>query len=171
MATEPAARPAPGHGGPGIEVERKFLVSGPPGGLERYPAKRLEQGYIVIAGDGTEVRVRRADRRTTLTVKRGTGRVRVEEEIEIEPERFTRLWGLTEGRRLEKTRHELPVGPDLTAELDVYAGRLAGLMTAEVEFPSADEAEAFVPPEWFGAEITDDRRYANQRLATDGPPV
>ena len=183
VPSEADGRPrARDRAGSGLEVERKFLIAGPPNGLGRCRATRIEQGYVAIDGDGTEVRLRRAALRsgapaagppsvTTLTVKSGAGRVRAEEELEIDPERFTRLWSLTEGRRLEKTRYELPAGPELTIELDVYAGPLEGLVTAEVEFPSAGDADAFAPPEWFGPEITDDRRYSNQRLAAEGAPA
>jgi adenylate cyclase len=116
------------------------------------------------------VRVRRRGGKAWLTIKAGAGRVRVEEEIEIEGERFERLWPLTEGRRVEKTRYEIPAGDGLTIELDVYAGDLDGLVTAEVEFASEEAAEAFVAPDWLGPDITEDVRYKNQRLARDGAP-
>jgi adenylate cyclase len=116
------------------------------------------------------VRVRRRDGRAWLTVKSGAGRVRVEEEIEIEAERFERLWPLTEGRRIEKSRYEIPAGEGLVIELDVYAGDLDGLVTAEVEFASEEAAEAFAAPDWLGADVTDDPRYKNQRLARHGAP-
>jgi adenylate cyclase len=153
-----------------IEIERKFLVAEPPSHLERWPATAIEQGYVALDEDGTEVRVRRRDGRTWLTVKSGAGRVRVEEEIEIEPERFERLWALTEGRRIEKTRYELDAGDGLVLELDVYAGDLEGLVVAEVEFESEEAAEGFTPPGWLGPDVTEDARYKNQRLARDGAP-
>ena len=114
--------------------------------------------------------MRRRDDSATLTVKSGRGRVRVEEELEIEADRFERLWPLTEGRRIEKRRYEIPAGDGLTIELDVYAGDLDGLVTAEVEFGSEDAAEAFAAPDWLGPDVTDDPRYKNQRLAVDGAP-
>jgi adenylate cyclase len=114
--------------------------------------------------------VRRRGGRSYLTVKSGGGRVRVEEEIEIDDGRFERLWPLTEGRRIEKTRYEVPAGDGLTIELDVYTGDLDGLVTAEVEFDSEDAADAFTAPEWLGEDITEDKRYKNQRLAVDGAP-
>jgi CYTH domain-containing protein len=123
-----------------------------------------------VAEDGTEVRVRRRDANAWLTVKSGGGRVRVEEEIEIDSERFERLWPLTEGRRVEKTRYEIPGSDGLVIELDVYAGALHGLVTAEVEFRSEDAAEAFAAPDWLGPDVTEDPRYKNQRLARDGAP-
>ena len=48
------------------------------------------------------MRLRRRDGESVLTVKRGSGRTRTEEEIELEPEQFDALWPLTEGRRVEK---------------------------------------------------------------------
>jgi adenylate cyclase len=154
----------------GIEIERKFLVPEAPGDLDRHPSTAIEQGYLAIADDGTEVRIRRRDGSATLTVKGGGGRSRIEEELEIDDERFESLWPLTEGRRIEKTRYEIPAGDGLTIELDVYGGALDGLVVAEVEFDSEDDADAFAGPEWLDREVTDDRRYKNQRLACDGLP-
>jgi adenylate cyclase len=154
-----------------MEIERKFLIPAPPRDLEHFPSSRIEQGYVAIDPAGTEVRVRRRSGATTLTVKGGHGRARAEEELEIEPERFERLWELSAGRSLEKTRYELPTGGGLTIELDVYAGHLEGLITAEVEFASGEAADQFVPPSWFGREVTDDDSYKNRRLAVDGRPA
>ena len=116
------------------------------------------------------MRVRRRAGEATLTVKSGGGRTRVEEEIAIEPERFERLWPLTEGRRIEKKRYEIEADGGLTIELDVYAGELEGLVVAEIEFGSESDADAFAPPPWLGREVTDDQRYKNQRLAREGAP-
>ena len=154
-----------------MEIERKFLVDERPPGLERSGSTRIEQGYLAIDDDGTEVRIRRRDGTAVLTVKGGSGRTRSEEEIEIDAERFAALWPLTEGRRVEKTRHLIPAGAGLTIELDVYSGGLAGLIVAEVEFGSEGAADGFEAPEWFGSEVTDDARFKNQRLACDGAPA
>ncbi len=154
-----------------VEIERKFLVRELPPDLEQSPSTRIEQGYIAIGVDGTEVRVRRRDGAAVLTVKSGNGRSRLEEEIEIDAERFARLWPLTEGRRLEKTRHVIPAPTGLMIELDVYTGALSGLRVAEVEFGSEDAADAFEPPNWFASEVTDDPRFKNQTLAREGAPA
>jgi adenylate cyclase len=114
--------------------------------------------------------VRRRGNATVLTIKSGPAEVRVEEELSIDERRFEALWPLTEGRRISKTRHLVPLG-DLTAEVDVYDERLAGLVTAEVEFPSQEESARFVAPEWLGREVTGDSRFANQTLArSERPP-
>ena len=153
----------------GVEIERKFLVEQLPGQLDTYPSREIEQGYLAITDD-VEVRLRRYGEQMFLTVKSSGGESRVEEEIEIEPRRFDALWPLTEGRRIEKRRYRIPAGDGLTLELDIYHGRLEGLLTAEVEFGSVADAAAFVPPDWLGRDVTDDRRYKNQRLATQGLP-
>jgi CYTH domain-containing protein len=153
----------------GREIERKFLVTEPPGDYATYPAESIEQGYIVVEGSA-EVRVRRKGGRTLLTVKSGAGRVRVEEEFEIDERRFESLWPLSDGRRVTKTRYRLPADGGLTIELDMYTGQLAGLTVAEVEFPSEAASDEFAPPDWFGRELTDDHRYANRALAVDGVP-
>jgi CYTH domain-containing protein len=153
---------------PGQEIERKFLVARPPGGLP--PGERIEQGYLAIAPDGVEVRVRRRAGRATLTVKSGPAHVRVEEELEIDERRFEALWPLTEGRRVGKTRHLIPLDGGPTLELDVFETP-AGLLLAEVEFPSEQASAAFAAPDWLGPEVTGDERYANQSLALHGAPA
>jgi adenylate cyclase len=154
----------------GTEIERKFLVAKPPEDFATYPSEEIEQGYIVVEGSA-EVRVRRRAGRTLLTVKSGAGRVRVEEEFEIDQRRFDSLWPLSEARRVSKLRYRLPADGGLTIELDVYTGDLAGLIVAEVEFASEAAGEEFEPPGWFGRELTDDHRYANRALAVDGVPT
>jgi adenylate cyclase len=150
-----------------VEVERKFVVPDPPD-LEGTDADEIEQGYLAIGADG-EVRVRCKGDRLLLTAKRGEGLSRQEAEIELDRKAFDELWPLTEGRRLHKRRHVIP-HDDLKIEVDVYAGDLEGLVVAEIEFPSEEEARAFEPPEWLGQEVTGDHRYLNETLATEGPP-
>ena len=139
-----------------------------PDGLEGCRFEEIEQGYLAVGGE-SEVRVRGIGEESVLTVKRGSGRERLEEEIEISREQFETLWRATEGRRLAKRRFYVPLD-QRTAEVDVYGARLQGLITAEVEFGSMAESEGFDPPAWFGAEVTDDPRYANQALAHQGRP-
>jgi CYTH domain-containing protein/CHAD domain-containing protein len=155
----------------GVEVERKFIVKELPPELDRLPCERISQGYVAIGDGGLEVRLRRRGENATLTVKKGLGRTRREEEIGLSPEQLQRLWPLTEGRRVEKVRHLIPTDDGLTIELDSYVEELDGLATAEVEFDSEARAEAFEAPQWFGPEVTDDPRYRNARLARDGAPA
>jgi adenylate cyclase len=152
----------------GVEIERKFLVPEPADWLGQCPSRRIEQGYLAI-GESEEVRVRRIDGRALLTVKRGMGEKRLEVEIEITAEQCEELWPLTEGRRIQKTRHVVE-DDDRTIEVDVYEGSLDGLVVAEIEFESEDDAGEFEPPAWVGEELTGNPRYANEALAVEGLP-
>ena len=94
---------------------------------------------------------------------------RAEVNLPLTADQFEELWPLVQ-RSIEKDRalHELEGG---TAEVDVYHGKLAGLVVVEVEFPSEADAQAFTPPAWFGAEVTEDPRFRNVSLAVaDEPP-
>jgi adenylate cyclase len=149
-----------------MEIERKWLVEAPSDESLNAPSERIDQGYLAIEPDGNETRVRRKEDHYFLTVKSAGGLAREEYEIELNFEQFAALWPATEGRRVEKTRY---VADGI--ELDLYAGALAGLIIAEVEFTSEEEAVAYVPPSWFGPEVTADRRYKNHSLAVDGRPT
>jgi CYTH domain-containing protein len=153
---------------PGREIERKFLVPAMPD--EAGDGIPIQQGYLPLAAVESELRVRRKGDATVLTVKRGRGLERFEHEAKIGADAFEALWPLTEDRRIEKTRYEIPHG-DATIELDVYAGDLAGLLVAEVELPSREAAARFEPPAWFGEEVTEDGRYGNRSLAEHGRPA
>jgi adenylate cyclase len=152
-----------------LEIERKFLVTSLPEAMDRYPHERIIQGYVVVGADGSEVRLRRKGQKYVETVKLGRGEVRSELEIELTATQFDTLWEATSGRRIEKTRYEVPHA-GRTVEVDVYHGELAGLVIAECEFASAEESRRFVPPGWFGREVTDDPEYKNQSLALHGRP-
>ena len=152
-----------------MEIERKFLVPQVPNNLDRYPQDDFLQGYIALAEDGTEVRLRKIGDQYFETVKTGDGLARGEVEIDLTQQQFDRLWALTEGRRIEKTRYRIDY-EWVVIEVDVYRGKLSGLMTAEVEFESVAASRSFEPPEWLGEEVTNDSRYQNKHLAIDGVP-
>jgi adenylate cyclase len=151
------------------EIERKFLIVEPPGGLGRHPRTKIRQGYLAITEGGTEVRIRKEGKRHVLTIKEGHGQTRGQEEIEVTRKQFASLWPLTKGRRVRKVRYEV-LHDGLTIEVDVYRRKLKGLVTAEVEFPDEDAAKRFHAPDWLGREVTGDEQYSNQSLARHGLP-
>ncbi|NMJ44320.1 CYTH domain-containing protein [Roseomonas sp. JC162] len=152
----------------GIEIERRFLVTGEAwrGGVTE--ACRLDQGYLARE-DRVTVRVRVAGAAAKLTIKGPGGLVRPEFEYPVPlQDAEAMLATLCGGRRVAKTRHLVPHG-GLTWEVDVFEGPLAGLVIAEVELPAADHPLAL--PAWAGREVTDDARYSNAVLASlDAPP-
>jgi CYTH domain-containing protein/CHAD domain-containing protein len=154
-----------GHRADMLERERKFLVAD----LPELPDAGTEyrQGYIAIDRSVT-VRVRDAGvAGCTLTLKAGTGGVRVELDWPIDRLQFETLWKRTGERRVRKTRHRVPFDHQVV-DVDVFADHLAGLVMAEVQFDNDDSMAAFMPPSWFGREVTDDPRYSNAVMAVDG---
>lgn len=147
-----------------FEIERKFLVRSMPD-LAAATSATLRQGYITAPEDSVEVRLRQSGDKSVLCVKSGDGVVRTEREMTISAEQFATLWPQTEGRRIEKVRWTGHLDSDLRYELDVFAGDLSPLVVVEVEFASEPEAMAFVPPDWFGRDVSDDKRFRNKSLA------
>jgi adenylate cyclase len=151
---------------PPVEIERKWLVQTSPE-LSGYRGEAVMQGYIAVAGDGTEVRLRQLDGKCFQTVKSEGGLVRDEIEVELSERQFEALWPATSGRRLEKTRYTM-AWAGKAVEVDVYHGELDGLVVAEVEFISAGDSAQFAPPDWFGREVTEDEADKNVNLALHG---
>ena len=148
------------------EIERKFLIKRLPVEILRSRHHRLAQGYLANERGGRHVRLRKGGKSTSLTFKVGRGTAREEREVRLSPAQFEMLWPATRGRRLHKTRYEIP-WKKLKIEVDIYHGRNHGLMVAEVEFPNHASRRKFKPPRWFGREVTGEKRYSNVRLARE----
>lgn len=145
----------------GVEIERKFLVEG-----EAWrtlgQATLLRQGYLSLDPART-VRVRIDGEQAFITIKgKSVGASRGEWEYPIPVlEAAELLDGLCQQPLVEKVRHRIASGPH-TWEVDEFLGANAGLVVAEIELGSEDEA--FEKPDWIGREVTGDARYFNSRL-------
>ena len=146
------------------EIERKFLVQCLPDNFRESRCLIIEQGYLATESAGRQVRLRKTGSSTSLTFKVGRGSHREEREIKLTPKQFALLWPGTAGRRLRKVRYEIP-WDNVLIEIDIYRGRHAGLVVAEVEFPDHASRRRFKAPWWFGREVTGEKRYSNVRLA------
>lgn len=149
-----------------IEIERKFLVAGE---AWRHGAavRQIVQGYL-FSSAMVSARIRLADGAATLTIKgERAGLARDEFEYAIPAADAEELLRLSPHPPIIKTRHEVLFAGKLW-EVDEFAGRLAGLVIAEIELDHADEP--FEPPPWLGREVTHDRRYRNSALIASGIP-
>ncbi len=147
----------------GLEIERKFLVTGDAYKQAAYGSSRIKQGYI-CSGGGRTVRVRIRGGRGYLTIKGPSdakGMSRYEFEKEITLEEAEQLFGLCEPGIIDKTRYLVKSGKH-TFEVDEFYGDNEGLVMAEVELESEDEA--FEKPGFIGREVTGDRRFYNSHL-------
>lgn len=154
----------------GIEIERKFLVTGDAWRTHAHRAIPMAQGYIndQAAMDGgamkASVRVRVAGDEAWLNLKsRALGHTRQEFDYPIPVEDARALLALCVGDLVDKTRH-LVEASGFTWEVDEFHGANGGLVVAEIELPDADAP--FARPDWVGAEVTDASRYYNLALAS-----
>lgn len=146
----------------GLEIERKFLVTGDGWKSAAHAVRHLRQGYLAI-DDSTNVRVRTDGERAWLTIKaKGEGISRPEFEYEIPAAEAAPLLQLCRGRTVEKMRHLVSI-EGLTWEVDQFLGENAGLIMAELELDRPDQD--FRRPEWVGEEVSADHRYHNASLA------
>ena len=149
-----------------IETERKFLVNDLSFKQAAVRSSRIRQGYIAH-DSGNTVRIRIRDNQGILTIKgpsdeSGVSRQEWEKEIPL-PE-AEELFRLCLGGVVDKTRYIVPC-PESGRffEVDEFHGLNEGLLLAEIELGSPEEA--FPRPDWLGQEVTGDRRYYNSWLA------
>ena len=145
----------------GVEIERKFLLRGD-GWRGLGQPVLLRQGYLSSHKERV-VRVRIEGGQAMLTIKgRTQGASRGEWEYPIPlADAAELLDGLCEQPLIEKYRSRIAVGAHVW-EVDEFLGANAGLVVAEIELGSEDEA--FDKPDWLGEEVTADVRYLNANL-------
>ena len=154
----------------GIEIERKFLVSGDAWRGAADKVVPMAQGYLndlATVDSGamrTSVRVRIAGDEAFINLKsRELGHTRQEFDYPIPVADARALLVLCVGGVIDKRRHYVS-HVNHVWEVDEFLGDNAGLVVAEIELDSADEA--FAMPEWAGREATDAPRYYNLALAS-----
>jgi len=150
-----------------MEIERKFTIKKLPDGLEQYEKKEIEQAYLCKR---PTLRIRKSNEDYILTYKSKLGlniaadvtaRCNEEVELPLTKEAYLHLKEKADGQVISKTRYLIPIENNRKIELDVFHGYLEGLIFAEVEFESEEEAAAYQLPDWFLEDVTFDRRYSN----------
>ena len=166
-----------------MEIERKFLVKALPENLSAYQCLIIEQAYLCTE---PVVRIRRQDEDYYLTYKGKGLMVREEYNLPLNKEAYFHLLSKADGNIISKKRYLLPISnpvfakgytlptdfdtlKELKIELDIFDAPFAPLVLAEVEFPSEEMANAFIPPAWLGNDVTNDRTYHNSNMATMKP--
>ncbi len=159
-----------------MEIERKYLVAHLPADLDQYRHLEIEQAYLCTS---PTLRIRRMGDSYILTVKEriilnSTAIHNREEEFTLKPESYHRLLAKCDSGHVAKTRYYIDLCQQtgnnayqgLTAELDIFHGRHEGLLLVEVEFPNTESANTFLPPDWFGDDVSSDPCYRNSFLAS-----
>lgn len=159
-----------------LEIERKFLVN-----EEQlnsilnieHISSEIEQYYTAL--DKKEVRFRRVktgdDVKYFKTTKIRSNNPLVRKEIEESIPKVVYCINMSKikGNKIEKTRHIVQAcGTEM--EVDVYKGNFKGLIVAEKEFKSVEDAQNFTPPTYCAQEITYNEEYNNKNLAMNMLP-
>lgn len=144
-----------------MEIERKFTVKKLPDGLEDFPFRLIEQAYL---NTDPVVRVRRDNGDYYLTYKGSGLMAREEYNLPLTRASYEHLRAKADGAVISKKRYLIPC-PPYTIELDVFDAPFSPLVIAEVEFPSLEEASAFLAPDWFDKDVTQDPAYHNSNLS------
>lgn len=154
-----------------LEIEKKYLVklSNLPKNLRKYKNVCIEQGFICFKPC---IRVRKAGNKYYLTIKgkppksylKYNDLVRTEFEIEIDKKVYNELLKKCDGIILKKRRYYIPYKKYII-ELDIFENEYKGLVYAEVEFKSINEANKFVAPDWFYKDVTSIEKYKNTSLS------
>lgn len=145
-----------------MEIERKFLVERLPDDLTSYPSRVIEQGYL---NTDPVIRIRKDNDKYELTYKSKGFMARQEYNLPLTAEAYRHLLPKIDGRLIQKTRYMIPLDEELTVELDIFGGDLKPLVLAEVEFRNEPSAEKFIPPAWFGKDVTFSEKYHNSSLS------
>lgn len=157
-----------------MEIERKYLVRELPANLDSYPHVEIEQGYLCTS---PTLRIRKAGDAYILTVKEkvitdSSALHNREEEFSLSADKYELMKAKCDGRMVSKTRYRIDLRrsegdgmySNLVAELDIFHGHNEGLRLVEVEFPDTATADSFVKPDWFGEDVSKDKRYRNSAL-------
>lgn len=158
-----------------MEIEKKYTLKRLPDHLESYPCKVIEQAYL---NTSPVVRVRKSNEHYYLTYK-GSGLMAHEEyNLPLDEKSYKHLLEKADGNVISKQRYVIPIEnpqfddsyhpiimPKLSIELDVFDPPFAPLIMAEVEFSSLEMANAFIPPEWFDEDVTNNIEYHNSTMS------
>ncbi len=152
-----------------MEIEQKYRIRSMPdlSGCEKL---EIEQGYLCT---DPVVRIRKCNDHYILTYKSRDGvepsavaaQINQEVELPLTESSYLHLREKVDGNRIAKTRYRIPLPDDHVGELDLFHGKLEGLVFIEVEFAQKADLESFLPPEWFGENVSTDRRYSNSFLS------
>ena len=157
-----------------MEIERKFLLNSLPDDFDTYDCWEMEQGYLIT--EGCTLRIRKANEDCFLTLKQKKplqiGSVAIENEefeTEIPIESYEALKKLAVGDFIQKTRTRIPYLTNHVIEVDVFHGKLEGLVFAEIEYTDEDDALNLPIPTWFSKDVSMDPRFRNGKLKNMEP--
>ena len=151
-----------------MEIERKFLVKDISSlDLSKYKSKHIIQDYI-YSDLFTTIRkraIKTGDKtKYVYTIKTGRKGISVNEiENEITKEQYDKITISPAYKQIEKDRYLIPYLDNLVIELDIFDKEYKGLIFAEIEFQSEEQAYKTKLPDWFDKELSN--KVTNNMMA------
>ena len=151
----------------GIEIEKKYKIKKIPENIEQYKKIKIEQAYLNYGSKPT-VRIRKYNEdEYILSYKsrkkgyRDNLSVCDEVELDLTKEAYEHLKQKADGRVIYKTRYIVPLDDGLKVEIDFFKEFFEGVMFAEIEFKSEEQANTYKVPDWIGEDISKEKRVKN----------
>jgi len=145
------------------ERERVFLVKELPIDINKFAPTLISVGDFFESNSADALKIKQKGGNYYLIKKEtNTAHERVEHIINIKEGEFTALIKCAVQFH-RKNRYAYPYGKYL-CEIDCYLDRLDGYIRVEVEFNNDKEMFNFIPPEWFGSEITEINHEIHENL-------
>jgi len=154
-----------------MEIEKKYLVKEIPQNLNDYDVWEIEQCYLCTK---PTIRIRKKNDSYILTYKNRNEKEKelagdslcVSQEIEmpLTKESYYHLKEKADGLCICKSRYCIPYEKHVI-ELDIFHNEYEGMLLAEVEFESVEDAASFKPPSWFADDVSGNYHYSNSYLS------
>ena len=154
------------------EIERKYTINHLPKEIDKI--LKITQKHI-YRDPVCSIRVRKSQDLATYgaiythTIKAKGKDIEkfsiIELEKEITEEQFEEVKPFKGSTTIEKYRIIIPLEDGLKAEVDIFEKKLKGLIIAEVEFESVEQAKNFKMPSWFEKEVPHNE-FSNRKMST-----
>lgn len=148
------------------ELERTYLAKELPADLSDSTSKEMLDIYVPLSSQHPDLRIRRRGDKYEITRKRpileGDSSRQMETSITLDAEEFKDL-SQAPGKRVGKRRYQYQYD-NHKYEIDVFTGELTGLVLIDIEFPTVEEKDAFVAPDFCLAEVTQEKFLAGGML-------
>ena len=146
-----------------MEIEKKYLIDKDmlPPDYKSHAFHKIEQGYL---NTRPVVRIRKQDDNYYLTYKGNGLMAREEYNLPLDADSYNHLLPKCDGNIISKTRYNIPFN-NYKIELDIFEGEYKGLVLAEVEFATEEDAISYAPPEWFGEDVSERAEFCNSYLS------
>lgn len=150
-----------------IEIEKTYLAKFVPKDIKKYESKKMLDIYLPKNSKHAKLRIRQSGSNYVITKKslinKDNSSVQLEENIKLNPEEF-KAFSKISGHRISKTRYYYPY-KNKVAEIDIFSGRLKGLVLIDFEFKNYKELKSFVMPDFCLADVTEEEVIAGGVLS------